>query len=420
MVRKRGVVLTEAFFALADQHLAGQKSAAACAAELREVSENKSFSTNTFLKWVTEAYIQGYLVLKTKSDDKTKNDLLTYINSHLQKVIIPYVCAGKPSHDMFALFAAECVINMLKALLHEGTEEISLGIVSGTSVCETIKQICESALWDEIIGPDQEMSNGPRRINVLTLSIPPAVGDDLYGNAIASVVAFARFLSQKLPKCKITPYGMMSPLIVNDIERAANDIINLEQLRIVDPDRLAKSKQLVNEQENSKKSVDPNADKKLEAQNEQSDIIKNKNHNSEFSKLDMVLLGAGPKKEQSIFSRALDTAKIVWPEETIGDVGFIPIKKDGRTDTLTRKGEPVFVYGLLSADLMRELVIAGKKVVLIARNSRLIKYAGDSNGLYLPEKTNKVQSIKAAIRGGFCNFLITDKSAADAIMSSSD
>jgi hypothetical protein len=368
MARPKGVQLTEKFFEVARQYLSGKNSVAGCAKKLNQPSPN------TFSNWLNAAYDQGYLRLETNDDNETQNLLTNYINASLKKVIFCNVTSGQPDNEMFALFAAEKILYEIRTFLYnKNKDSLNIGIVSGTSTGETINQLVRSRLWDDLIN-NEEVKPVEKEIRIIALNITPAHGRELYGNAIASVVALSSFIQEKLPACTVTPYGLTSPLVVDEIQRRENDRTNKEAIRFVDPTR-----------------CQPSEDRE--------------------SELDIVITGVG-STVNSVFTQAIENVDIEMPKEFIGDVAYIPVDIHGELLHLKKKhgGEEVFIYTLLSAKLMKRLVNQNKKVLLIARNTRMFKDVKES------DRPNKIQAIKAAILGGFCNSLITDRNTALGIM----
>jgi len=221
-----------------------------------------------------------------------------------------------------------------------------------------------SRLWDELASDAVVRA---RTINIIALNVTPVDGWELEGNANIAVLRLAVFLREKLPKCDCTPYGLTSALIIPEKQRQAADITNKKLIEMADPTLLSSSKAT--------------------------------------SSLDLVITGVGTPSN-SVFQEVLKAAKIRAPKGMVGDVAFWPVDEAGNALTLTRKGpdgkqETCLIYSAISLDTLKKLVKSKAKVVVIARNKR--RDAG----------VDKTKAILAAVRGGYVNFLVTDRATAD-------
>jgi DNA-binding transcriptional regulator LsrR (DeoR family) len=95
----------------------------------------------------------------------------------------------------------------------------------------------------------------------------------------------------------------------------------------------------------------------------------------------------------------------ILPVEVVGDVGFWPIDEEGNVvEIFDKKGKKLRVYSLITPEIMKELAGGGGIVILIARNHRH------------NDEVSKTVPIRAAIRGGFGNVIITDEYTANEII----
>ncbi len=363
------------FFNELEEYLRGNKTASACAKSL-------GIASNTFTSWFNEAYIQGYLYLRTNSDKEAAFALMEYFNTSFRKVITTKVASGQPQYKQFAMFAAEqFLLELTKYLTESNRTEINIGIVSGSSVGEMISQLVSSQIWQDIINL-QNISASLENINIYPLNYTQVSGKELYGNAIASVVALASFMENILGnnRIKVVPYGIMSPLLVTPEERLNIDKINAEALETIQPSRIDQSN----------------------------------NIDHPKTKLDIMTLGVG-STANSVFIKALKNVKdIKQPKDMSGDLAYIPIDCNGKPLGLQdTSGRDRSIYTLISADIMKYMVDENRSVILIACNYRLFKKGRDTG-----PQPDKSEAIKATVKGGLCNYLITDRITTEAIMAS--
>ena len=192
----------------------------------------------------------------------------------------------------------------------------------------------------------------------------------------------AVLLRDRLPKCRVMPYGLGSTLVVGEeqLHHIDSSPSNKTVVDLADPGRL---------------------------------------NGGEGSRLDLVITGVG-SPENSVFSQVLADEGIVSPEEMVGDVAFSPVDKDGNELTLMRErrrlrrsrksksaatgSERCLIYSAIRLETMRGLVESGARVALIARNRRRGTPVG------------KKDAILAAIRGRYVNVVITDAVTSTALL----
>ena len=348
--------LTEKFFEQCREYLAGK-------ARLKTAAGRLGISVVKFQDRIRLALESGYLVLKGLRANKASMDLRSAWMDKFDQNVEVCIAEGSPDNETFAHFAAENLIWLLRTLL-EQKKTITIGIVSGSCTGETIKQLVESRLWDELVSDANIRSTS---VHVLALNVTPVDGWDLEGNANIAVLRLAMFLREKLPECACTPYGLTSALIIPENQRKAADITNKKLIEMADP-ALMSSK-------------------------------------GGMSSLDLVITGVGTASS-SVFQKVIKAAKIQEPKGMVGDVAFWPVDEAGNALELTRKGskgkqETCLIYSAIRLDTLKKLVKKKAKVVVIARNMRR-----DAD-------VDKTKAILAAVRGGYVNFLVTDRATAD-------
>jgi hypothetical protein len=289
----------------------------------------------------------------------------------------PYIVKGKPSHRTFSLKAAEVFLIYLKRLLiNDKVSNINIGIVSGSTTALLVEALVTSSLWDEVMTEAEAVKH--KDIKVIGLTANPVKGWDLQGDANISAYNLAVLLRDKLGKenrpdddNKIEPWGMTNSFVVmqDPSEERSDSVPPIDRmvLEITDPDRL-------------------------------------KNDGSQ-SKLDIVLYGVG-SPDSSLFTDILRSEEIKKPAKAVGDCAYVPIDKNGKELPLLRDGVNYNIYSAIRLSILRQLVEAGKMVMLVARNSRF----GESG------RVNKTPVIRAAIRGRCANMVCTDEQTAEEIM----
>ena len=348
--------LTEKFFEQCREYLAGK-------ARLKTVAGRLGISVVQFQDRIRVALESGYLVLRGVLAGKASMDLRSDWMDKYDENVETFIAEGCPDNETFAHFAAENLIWLLRILL-EQKKTITIGIVSGSSTGETIKQLVDSRLWDELVS-DANIIAG--RINIIALNVTPVDGWELEGNANIAVLRLAMFLREKLPNCDCTPYGLTSALIIPENQRKAADVTNKKLIEMADPSLISSG--------------------------------------GAVSSLDLVITGVGTPSN-SVFQEVMKAANIQEPEGMVGDVAFWPVDEAGNALTLTRKGpkgkkETCLIYSAIRLDTLKKLVKKKAKVVVIARNKR--RDAG----------VDKTKAILAAVRGGYVNVLVTDRATAD-------
>ena len=348
--------LTERFFEQCREYLAGK-------APLKEVAKRLKISVVQFQERIRLALEARYLVLTGRmAGQESVNLRAAWMDTYGQNVDTS-IADGCPDNESFSHFAAERLLWPLRLLLGQ-KKTVTIGIVSGSSTGETIKQLVESRLWDELVS---DANVTAKTINVVALNVTPVDGWELEGNANIAVLRLAVFLREKLPECDCTPYGLTSSLIITESQRKAADVANRKLIELADPSLLSRK------------------DAK--------------------SSLDMVITGVGTPSN-SVFQEVLKAATIRAPENMVGDVAFWPVDEAGKALTLTRRShgnrrENCLIYSAIRLNTLKDLVKSKAKVVVIARNRRR-----DAN-------VDKTKAILAAVRGGYVNFLVTDRTTAD-------
>lgn len=290
-----------------------------------------------------------------------------------------YVVKGRSDDRTFYLSAAEkFLIFMRNMLLDEKTNEINIGIISGSSTASTVEHAINGGFWQEVMnGPIEERrrEGKPIQKSIKIIAINPTTLEDweLQGNANIWALMLARMLYDKLPDCEVTPYGVSTDLVIPETERrnVDNRPSNKRILEIVDPERLG---------------------------------LKRK------SKLNLLITGVGARTKRgtrpnSVFQKVIESEQIPVPQPMVGDVAFVPVDRDGRELKLSKQGNKYIVYSAISLPTMKQLASEGGIVMLIARNLRK------------GEIVDKTDAIRAAIRGKYINVVFTDERTATSILS---
>lgn len=380
-MRLKGQHLPAVFLSELRKHLSEGKGLADCAA-------SAGLHSHTFSAYIREAFSQGYLKLRQSTSNDAELVLADFIKDVLKgKASDVVVADGDPDSQMFAALGAEQLLEKLKLLLMR-KETITLLIISGSSTGELIHEMVTSDLWHQRISP--EISKKKCTINVVAGNITPVKGQELYGNAVASVVLFSRYIASKMPNSTIIPHGLVASLIVNENERFETDTkINKEVIKIVDNGRLLKGYS----------DEDPN-DVQTEV-----DIILSGIGSYVSSK-------SGPKKlDNSVYQWVVDTEHLTVPTDLVGDIGFYGIDSHGKPLPLERAGgEKVFIYSISGPRLMRTVAKNKGYVLLVAASKR--RYGGVS--------VSKGKAVAAAFKGGLANVLITDLDTAKEILAENE
>lgn len=338
-----------------------------------------------FQHHIKTAYARGLLAVRRRVDFEMSGKVIGWVHRTLgiAKGMEAYVVSGIPDDETFFGAAAEKFLGFLKELLlREDKEEINIGIVSGTSATDTVEYAVKDGFWQEVMGgtkfEGKTKYGKEKSINIVAICSTSLVGWDLDGNANISTILLAQMLKNKLEPIgfEITPYGISTELVVfeEDSKQVDKRESNKMILRIVDPKR-----------------VDTNSQEK--------------------SGLDILIAGVGSSKdEKNVFQKVIrQEMGVQLPESVVGDVGFWPIDKDGGVVKIRYKDKDkdreLRVYSLITPEIMRELAGGGSFVMLIARNHRHNK------------KVSKTIPIRAAIRGGFGNVIITDEDTANELIS---
>ena len=336
---------------------------------VRDAGKIFNTSPSDFQDRMKEAYDAGYVVIKGKDASDKASDLKDHWNDHPfdAKVVRVFVAEGCPDSDTFAYYAAEKLALLLGEIL-AAKDTVTIGIVSGSSTGETIRQFVESRLWDELIGNTEIRA---KKINVIALNVTPVDGWELEGNANIAVLRLAMFLRER--GCKVMPYGLNAPLVVSAAQRQDADNMNRKVISLADPSRL-----------------------KLTGQ----------------PQLDLVITGVGVP-ENSVFQEVLEAEGIHAPKTMVGDVAFSPVDAEGGPLDLLRgsrrKTQVCLIYSAIRLGTLKQLVEPHlAKVMLIARNRRCV--AGEAANTVVVTKTG---AITAAIRGRYVNVLVTDGATAD-------
>lgn len=391
-------------------------------ASLDDCGKELGQSKNTFLARMREAYKRGYLRLQGRDHPTLGGDIRDLWKLRYDWDGRAFVARDTPDDEMFARWAAENIIQPIrKALIADKNADTNIGIVSGSSVGQTIEYLVQSGVWDSTMSAVKDLK---KNINVMALSVTPLAGWELEGNANIAVLRLAVLLQEKLSGCKVTPLGLGSTLVIAKSELQDHDkkAPNKQVVQLADPGRL-----------------DPSCS----------------------SKLDLVFTGLG-SLENSVFQQVVEIEGIQYSEDAkpvdqlpeqsrpVGDIGFLPVNADGEEVKLWRrrpsavgvtaddsphgghgKGgatvgsgkvarrnarleppggsdlEECVIYGAIGLKTLRHLVVKRKQVVLIARNHRRWNRAATC--------VNKTAAIVAAVRGHYVSDIITDEDTAGAI-----
>ena len=360
--------ITEKFLSALRKYWSGELS-------IKKAVEEAGLKTRKqFMYRIKKAYTRRLVVILRRIDPEMSIKVREWIyrSQGIGKGVEVYVVNNMPADEIFLGAAAEKLLGFFKELLlHEDKEEITLGIVSGTSTADLIEYV--EKLWHEMMGGLRfEGKNKKRKINIIALCSTTLQDWDLEGNANISTLRLAKMLRNKLPDFTVTPYSISTELIVSkeDLKEVDDRVLNKKVLQIVDPSR-----------------IDPDSKEK--------------------SKLDILIAGVGLKKDsKNVLQKVIKQEKgIDLPEEVIGDVGFWPINKEGRDVKIYDKDKKeLMVYSLITPKTMRELAEGGGIVMLIARNHRR------------GQKVSKTGPIRAAIRGGYANVIFTDEDTANELL----
>jgi hypothetical protein len=216
-----------------------------------------------------------------------------------------------------------------------------------------------------------------KKITVIGLTANPIKGWELQGDANMCAYRLAVLLRDKLvdghPKSnnEVQPWGMTNSVVVvkQSEPQPWPEPIPIDRivLEITDPDRLT--------------------------------------HDDSKSKLDIVITGIG-SPESSLFTKILRSEDIEKPDEAVGDCAYVPIDEDGNELPLSKDRKTYSVYSAIRLRILKELVEAGKTVMLVVRNSRV----------GVTDPVHKTPVIRAAIRGKYVNVICTDEETAVDVM----
>ncbi|MFX0204166.1 MAG: sugar-binding domain-containing protein [Candidatus Hodarchaeota archaeon] len=355
--------ITESFLKALDRYFAGEINSRDGAKEAGLSGPNK------FLEILKEAYRRGYVMIRSPVDQQLCDKFRQWVG--LSSKLEPYILKGKSDDRTFSLKAAETsLIYLRRLLINDKIPEVNIGIVSGSSTGSLVEALVTSNLWEDVMGEEEieKVKGRDVKVNVIALNATPVKGWELQGDANISAFNLALLLKKKLEKESddIKPIGIINAFSLGPSEKKMETSpIDREILEITDPNRL-------------------------------------KNDGSK-SKLDIVVTGIG-SPEDSIFTQIMNSEKIEIPEETVGDVVFTPVDKDGNELPLTKHGVSHSVYSAIRLETMRQLVDSGSVVMLVARNARRGR------------PVNKTPAIRAAIRGRYINVICTDENTALEIM----
>ncbi|MBN2019718.1 MAG: hypothetical protein JW749_05780 [Sedimentisphaerales bacterium] len=364
-------VITEKFLKALERYFAGEVNTRDAAKEADLSGPNK------FLEILKEAYRQNYIIIRSPIDELLCNRFRQWVG--LASNVAPYILKSNPDDRTFSLKAAETfMIYLRRLLLNDKIEDVTIGVVSGSSTASLVEALVSSSVWEEVIGTEEEKNIRNKTINICALNANPVKGWELQADANIAVFRLAVLLKQKLidinvpeeknRKNTVEPMGITnSSLVIQDPSKSKKDIspIDQELLIITDPKRLDGKK--------------------------------------DSSKLGIIITGIG-STEDSIFTQVMKKEGIVVPKEVVGDVAYAPVDKNGRELSLTKDGTSYSVYSAIRLVTLKELVNSGSVVLLVARNSRRGK------------PTNKTQAIRAAIRGKYVNVICTDEETALEVM----
>lgn len=359
--------ITEKFLSALRKYLGGKISVD------KAVEEAGLKTRKQFQYRIKSAYARRLLVVCRRIDPEMGIKVREWIyrSQGIGKGIEVYVVNGMPDDEIFFGAAAEKLLAFFKELLlHEDKEEITIGIVSGTSTADLVEHA--ERLWQEIMGGLRfEGKNKKRKINIVAICSTTLDGWDLEGNANVSTLRLAKMLNNKLPDFEVTPYGISTEIVVfqENLKEVDNRVSNKVVLKIVDPNR-----------------IDPDS--------------------KEESKLDILIAGVGLRKDsKNVLQKVIQKEGIELPEEVIGDVGFRPINREGHeVEIRDENNKELILYSLITSTTMQELAKGGGIVMLIARNHRRGK------------KVSKTVPIRAAIRGGYANVIFTDENTANELL----
>lgn len=340
----------------------------------KDVAKEYGFAPKTFIRLLKHYYRREYLVFKghkDKDSSETLRQCLTRLAG--DNTVETFVVKKCISDVAFARVAAKPVFDVLIQLLGDN-EEVNIGLVSGSAVSRTVEQLVTNRFWEEI-DLDPLIKSKPKKVNIMALNITSVLGWDLEYNANNTVLLLSTFLCEKFKNspCEVKPFGLGSTLVVSSSQRKRIDKMpaNEQVLKYADPSRL--------DQEGP-------------------------------SKLNMVITGVGCPKD-SLFNHVIQTENLETydpngkDDKMVGDVAFSPLNADGKELSLrkirTKKGG-YFVYSALKLDVMKQLVEAKAKVILITRNRQK------------DPKDEKTSTILAATKAAYYNYLITDDKIANA------
>jgi DNA-binding transcriptional regulator LsrR (DeoR family) len=358
--------ITESFLKALERYFAGEVNARDAAKEADLSGPNK------FLEVLKDAYKQNYIVIRSPLDQPLCDRFRQWVG--LTSKLEPYILKGSPDDRTFSLKAAETfLIYLRRLLLNDRIKNVTIGVVSGSSTASLVEALVTSSLWEEVISPEEEKNIRNKLIRVVSLNANPVKGWELQADANISVFRLAGLLRQKLCEehkengNKVEPMGITSSSLVIQEPHQNKEVstIDRELLEITDPKRL--------------------------------------DSKGASSKIDIIITGIG-SPEDSIFTQIMKAEGIKVPKETVGDVAYSPVDKDGRELSLTRDGVSYSVYSAIRLVTMKELVESGSVVLLVARNSRRGKPA------------NKTLAIRAAILGKYVNVICTDEKTALKVM----
>jgi hypothetical protein len=360
--------ITEGFLRSLGRYFAGEINARVAAQEAGLSGPNR------FLEVLKEAYRRDYVTIRSPIDSRLCDRFRQWAGLSLS--LEPYIVKGLPDHRSFSLKAAEVFLIWLKRLLtNDHVSNINIGIVSGSTTALLVDALVTSSLWDEVMAEVNAIKG--KTIKVIGLTANPVKGWDLQGDATIGAYRLAVLLREKLVTGRpddgnsVEPWGMTNSYVAmqNPLANRADSVPPIDRmvLAVTDPDRL--------------------------------------NDDGSQSRLDIVITGIG-SPESSLFTKILLSEGIQKPDEAVGDCAYVPIDENGNELALSKDGNTYSVYSAIRLRILRELVVAGKTVMLVVRNSRV--------GVTAP--VNKTPVIRAAIRGKYANVICTDEQTATAIM----
>lgn len=344
------------------------------------VKESGLKSRKQFQFKIKTAYKNNYLtisrLINTEKCDEVKNWIRR--TRGIAKDIEVFIVNDIPEDETFFSNAAEKFLGFLKDLLErEDKEKINIGIVSGTSATDTVEYAIKEGFWQEVMEgakiKGRTRDGKQKKINIVAICSTTLDEWDLDGNANISTLSLAKMLVDNLSEdFKVTPHGISTEIIVTDenLKEVDERDENAKILNIVDPSR-----------------INPNSEEK--------------------SSLDILIAGVGSSKdEKNVFQRVITKKMGIELPEVVGDVGFWPIDEEGNVVEICDKDKKrkYMVYSLITPKIMKQLAGGDGIVILIARNHR--------HG----EEVSKTKAIRAAIRGGFGNVIITDEDTANELI----